>query len=180
MVAQRTDEFLRGDALEAGSRQQGLFPLLLMNKQTIKPAPGSDEAIAAGCTCPVLDNAHGKGYMGIPDVFVFTVGCPVHNPKNLMHYPCLRHTPATIIAHGPSSHGVTNCDLKGIRVGINHINMVMDTDVGFAGDPVDVVEAMEWVDYTAGASSQRPVWPIGSDPPGRSFVTNLSQSGRLV
>ena len=26
--------------------------------------PGSDEAIAAGCTCPVIDNGHGRGYMG--------------------------------------------------------------------------------------------------------------------
>lgn len=28
------------------------------------PNPGSDEAIAAGCRCPVLDNAHGRGWMG--------------------------------------------------------------------------------------------------------------------
>lgn len=28
---------------------------------TDKPNPGSDEAIALGCECPVLDNAHGKG-----------------------------------------------------------------------------------------------------------------------
>ena len=47
------------------------------------PNPGSDEAIAAGCTCPVLDNAHGKGYYGKAGVFVYTVGCPVHDPGRL-------------------------------------------------------------------------------------------------
>lgn len=25
------------------------------------PKPGSDDAIARGCTCPVLDNARGRG-----------------------------------------------------------------------------------------------------------------------
>ena len=32
-----------------------------MNKT---PNPGSDAAIEAGCTCPVLDNGHGKGVGG--------------------------------------------------------------------------------------------------------------------
>lgn len=49
------------------------------------PNPGSREALAMGCTCPVLDNAHGKGYIGgVKDekgdtVFVYTMGCPVHD-----------------------------------------------------------------------------------------------------
>ena len=42
------------------------------------PTPGSPEAIARGCTCPVLDNGHGRGYMGQPGIFVCTDGCPVH------------------------------------------------------------------------------------------------------
>jgi hypothetical protein len=42
------------------------------------PKPGTKEAIDAGCTCPVIDNGHGRGYYGQPDVFVYTVGCPVH------------------------------------------------------------------------------------------------------
>ena len=42
------------------------------------PNPGSEEAIEAGCICPVLDNEHGKGYMGLSGVFVYTQGCPVH------------------------------------------------------------------------------------------------------
>jgi hypothetical protein len=50
------------------------------------PNPGSDEAILRGCTCPVIDNAHGKGYMGGAKgsdgytLFVYTCGCPVHAP----------------------------------------------------------------------------------------------------
>jgi len=47
---------------------------------TDKPNPGSREAIAAGCTCPVLDNAHGKGYMGVAGTYVYRLGCPVHRP----------------------------------------------------------------------------------------------------
>ena len=43
------------------------------------PTPGSDEAIRRGCTCPVLDNSHGYGYMGCKGVFVYTGGCPVHD-----------------------------------------------------------------------------------------------------
>lgn len=43
------------------------------------PNPGSDAALALGCTCPVLDNAHGTG----PGPFWLTWGCPVHKPKEL-------------------------------------------------------------------------------------------------
>lgn len=46
-----------------------------------KPNPGSSEALAIGCTCPVLDNARGNGYMGVPGVFVYSFNCPVHNEK---------------------------------------------------------------------------------------------------
>lgn len=42
------------------------------------PNPGTEEAIKAGCICPVLDNEYGKGYMGQSNIFVYTVGCPVH------------------------------------------------------------------------------------------------------
>jgi len=51
-----------------------------------KPNPGSAEARQLGCECPVLDNGHGRGYMGGAKdkngetVFVYTVGCPVHYP----------------------------------------------------------------------------------------------------
>lgn len=44
------------------------------------PQPGSDAAINQGCKCPVLDNAHGRGYMGIPGIYVYSGDCPLHNP----------------------------------------------------------------------------------------------------
>lgn len=49
--------------------------------------PGSDEALAAGCICPVMDNNHGK-YPPYPPspthpegAWWHTSGCPVHLPK---------------------------------------------------------------------------------------------------
>jgi hypothetical protein len=32
--------------------------------QLAKPSPGSKEAIALGCTCPIIDNSNGAGYLG--------------------------------------------------------------------------------------------------------------------
>lgn len=42
------------------------------------PNPGSDAALDRGCLCPVLDNGHGRGYMGMPHVFVYRADCPLH------------------------------------------------------------------------------------------------------
>lgn len=48
------------------------------------PNPGSSEAKRQGCTCPVMDNANGLGYMGGvksengETVFVISGGCPIH------------------------------------------------------------------------------------------------------
>jgi len=44
--------------------------------------PGSDEAIDNGCTCPVLDNGHGRGYMGVEGKFVISFDCPLHGEEN--------------------------------------------------------------------------------------------------
>lgn len=41
------------------------------------PNPGSDEAIAQGCRCPVIDNHHGWGYWS-KDVFSINLSCPLH------------------------------------------------------------------------------------------------------
>jgi len=48
-----------------------------------KPNPGSEEAVALGCVCPVLDNCRGQG---VPDgeggvAFWFTANCPLHVRK---------------------------------------------------------------------------------------------------
>lgn len=51
------------------------------------PNPGSPEAKAAGCTCPVLDNAHGRfppipagtPWGGEAGAWYIAVGCPLHD-----------------------------------------------------------------------------------------------------
>jgi hypothetical protein len=40
--------------------------------------PGSEEARRAGCTCPVMDNGHGRGYLGLEGVYVYSLSCPIH------------------------------------------------------------------------------------------------------
>lgn len=42
------------------------------------PSPGSDDAVDVFCTCPVLDNGHGRGYMGMPRIYVMQADCPLH------------------------------------------------------------------------------------------------------
>ena len=45
--------------------------------------PGSDEALKAGCECPVFDNGHGQGAFPYPDgCFWINQNCPLHGkPK---------------------------------------------------------------------------------------------------
>lgn len=50
-----------------------------------KPKPGSPEAVAAGCTCPVIDNGHGRGYMGQRGVYVMDGDCPMHDTHQRDH-----------------------------------------------------------------------------------------------
>ena len=45
------------------------------------PNPGSDAAIKAGCTCPVMDNGHGRGAYGMAGQYWITEGCPLHNTR---------------------------------------------------------------------------------------------------
>ena len=42
-----------------------------------KPNPGSDEAMAMGCTCPVLDNNHGR-HVPWPGGYWVNEDCPIH------------------------------------------------------------------------------------------------------
>jgi hypothetical protein len=49
--------------------------------------PGSAEAVALGCTCPVLDNAHGAGYMRRgtdAPVFIFSGACSLHTVASII------------------------------------------------------------------------------------------------
>lgn len=49
-------------------------------QEIIFPAPGSKKASSMGCTCPVLDNGHGEGYLGDWTRFgwVMSGDCPIH------------------------------------------------------------------------------------------------------
>lgn len=49
-----------------------------LQQNTSQFPPGSRKAISAGCKCPQLDNARGKGYMGIAGVYVMSERCPLH------------------------------------------------------------------------------------------------------
>jgi hypothetical protein len=43
------------------------------------PYPGSDEALAAGCRCPVLDNGN-VGLARDRGGWIMVLGCPLHRP----------------------------------------------------------------------------------------------------
>lgn len=46
-----------------------------------RQAPGGLEAVEKGCTCPVVDNNHGRGQPHIGDEVIYFVAedCPVHH-----------------------------------------------------------------------------------------------------
>ena len=48
---------------------------------------GSKAAVKAGCSCPVLDNVYGLGYVQATDTrpaqYIYHDGCPVHAPRPL-------------------------------------------------------------------------------------------------
>ena len=50
----------------------------MREKKKVPLNPGSDEAVAKGCICARMDNAYGKGYMGVAGVFCVQMDCPLH------------------------------------------------------------------------------------------------------
>jgi hypothetical protein len=48
----------------------------------LEPSPGSPSAVKKGCTCPVLDNNHGKGCYEDGRHFWVNGDCPLHGRKN--------------------------------------------------------------------------------------------------
>ncbi len=48
--------------------------------RAVAPRPGTTEAIALGCTCPVTDNAYGAGHMGNGERYgwMYNRDCVVH------------------------------------------------------------------------------------------------------
>ena len=63
---------------EAENTDRRLYILRDATPEDLRPIPnpGSDEAKKQGCTCPILDNAHGHGFGGN---FVIVQGCPLHD-----------------------------------------------------------------------------------------------------
>lgn len=69
-----------------------------MRNQPKQPSPGSDAAVAAGCRCPLRDNAFGNGYMnGVKNeqgrrVFVINASCPLHGDPLVAALPGLEES----------------------------------------------------------------------------------------
>jgi hypothetical protein len=59
---------------KSGSRDE----LSMTAGGSVKPNPGSDEAMASGCICAVLDNNHGKWAPWGDDSWWTNEGCSVH------------------------------------------------------------------------------------------------------
>lgn len=47
------------------------------------PNPGSFSACASGCSCPLIDNNFGSGYLRKPTLFVIHSECQIHGLKPL-------------------------------------------------------------------------------------------------
>lgn len=45
------------------------------------PNPGSKEALGQGCTCPVIDNNHGRFAPWPEDGWWIVEGCPLHDVR---------------------------------------------------------------------------------------------------
>lgn len=54
-----------------------------MANEQERPAPGSPAAVAAGCTCAVMDNCRGAGIGGDGEKhgWWITGGCPLHDKR---------------------------------------------------------------------------------------------------
>lgn len=49
-------------------------------RMTKVPNPGSDEAVARGCKCPIMDNNHGKWVPWYGD-WIISENCRLHWPE---------------------------------------------------------------------------------------------------
>ena len=52
-----------------------------MTDNNDKPSPGSAEAQANGCRCPVMDNCRGRGANETAGQFWINGACPLHGGK---------------------------------------------------------------------------------------------------
>jgi hypothetical protein len=56
------------------------------------PNPGSDEALALGCHCPVMDNNRGLHAPRPPDGWWINWECPVHTTNGARSTRTIRNT----------------------------------------------------------------------------------------
>lgn len=50
--------------------------------EAVRFTPGSDEAVALGCTCHRIDNRYGAGNVGAHGTYYcHDMWCPYHHPK---------------------------------------------------------------------------------------------------
>lgn len=72
---------------------QNLFPVITNYEERVRlfearkrrveleRRPGTLAAVTAGCLCPVLDNAHGFGYLAQEGNYVMRLDCPLHGER---------------------------------------------------------------------------------------------------
>jgi len=47
----------------------------------VEDKPGSKEAVASGCKCPVIDNHYGRGIRDDGKQYIISGLCPLHGSK---------------------------------------------------------------------------------------------------
>lgn len=50
-----------------------------LNKKPLTFSPGSPEAVSRGCSCPIILNCSGQGYLKIKNNYIINPNCFVHN-----------------------------------------------------------------------------------------------------
>jgi len=98
---------------EAGtivSTSVGNVPHLGTDEVTsMPPNPGSDEALALGCTCPVMDNHHGAG-LDYPNGPAFWVKgrCPLHGNDHALLRSGMTSEPSHVESESRVDNGITD------------------------------------------------------------------------
>lgn len=82
--------------------------------------PGTQEAIDAGCLCPIMDNGHGRGYMGQPGVYVYAGNCSHHGH---IVQAAMTEKQVPVSAAGDISHAANSLDIDRLKAaGIDELS----------------------------------------------------------
>lgn len=74
--------------------------------------PGTQEAIDGGCLCPIMDNGHGRGYMGQPGVYVYAGNCSHHGH---IVQAAMTEKQVPVSAAGDISHAANSLDIDRLK-----------------------------------------------------------------